>query len=122
MGHAWSIAGDSILCSFFDPTASHLRRGMVSLRSGQLTRVLKFPGWTWVLKFTPDGQSITYIDNHDGSSNIWSVPTEGGTPRKLTNFTSQDIFDFAWSPDGKQLVLSRGTQYSDAVLISNFRQ
>ncbi len=122
MGHAWSIAGDSILCSFFDPTASHLRRGVVSLRSGQLTRELKFPGWTWVLKFTPDGQSITYVDNHDGSSNIWSVPTEGGTPRKLTNFTSQDIFDFAWSPDGKQLVLSRGTRYSDAVLIRNFRQ
>jgi len=120
IGHAWSIAGDSILCSLWDP-ASHWHRGIVSLRRGQLTRVLKFPGRTWVLKFTPDGQSITYVDDHDGSSNIWSVPTEGGTPRRLTNFTSQDIFDFAWSRDGKQLVLSRGTQYSDAMLIRNFR-
>ena len=122
IGHAWSIAGDSILCSFFDPAASHFRRGIVSLHSGQLLRALNFPGRTWGLIFTPDGQSITYVDNHDGSSNIWSVPTEGGTPRKLTDFTSQDIFDFAWSRDGKQLVLSRGTQYSDAVLIRNFRQ
>jgi Tol biopolymer transport system component len=122
VGHAWSIAGDSILCSFFDPTASHLRRGIISLRSGQLVRALKFPGWTWILQFTRDGQNITYVDNHDGAANIWSVPTEGGTPRKLTNFTSQDIFDFAWSRDDKQLVLSRGTQYSDAVLIRNFRQ
>ena len=122
IGHAWSIAGDSILCSFFDPAASHFRRGIVSLHSGQLLRALNFPGRTWGLIFTPGGQSITYIDNRDGSSNIWSVPTEGGTPRKLTDFTSQDIFDFAWSRDGKQLVLSRGTQYSDAVLIRNFRQ
>jgi serine/threonine protein kinase len=121
IGHAWSIAGDSVLCSYFDPTASHWRRGILSLRSGQLVRALQFPGWTWVLRFTPDGQSITYVDNHDGTSNIWSAPTEGGTPRKLTNFTSQDIFDFAWSRDGKQLVLSRGTQYSDAVLIRNFQ-
>ena len=120
VGHAWSIAGDSILCSFWDPTASYFGRGIVSLRSGQLLRALNIPGRTWVLKFTPDGQSITYVDNRDGTSNIWSVPTEGGTPRKLTNFTSQDIFDFAWSRDGKQLVLSRGTQYSDAVLIRNF--
>ena len=122
IGHAWSIAGDSILCSFFDPTASHFRRGIVSLRTGQLTRVLTLPGWTWALRFTPDGQNITYVDNHDGTSNIWSVPTNGGPARKLTNFTSQDIFDFAWSRDGKELVLSRGTQYSDAVLIRNFRQ
>jgi len=122
IGHLWSIAGDSILCSFYDPAASHLRRGIVSFHTGQLLRALNFPGWTWALIFTPDGQNITYVDNHDGSSNIWSVPTDGGTPRKLTNFTSQDIFDFAWSRDSKELVLSRGTQYSDAVLIRNFRQ
>jgi Tol biopolymer transport system component len=122
MGHLWSIAGDALLCSYFDVSASGLRRGIVSLHSGQLLRTLNLPGRTWGLRFTPDGQSITYVDNHDGTSNIWSVPTEGGMPRKLTNFTSQDIFDFAWSRDGKQLVLSRGMEYSDAVLIRNFRQ
>jgi len=31
------------------------------------------------------------------------------------------IFDFAWSPDGKQLALTRGSQSSDVILISDFR-
>jgi hypothetical protein len=40
----------------------------------------------------------------------------------LTNFTSDRIFWFDISRDGKQIALSRGTQTSDVVLISNFKQ
>jgi hypothetical protein len=31
------------------------------------------------------------------------------------------IFSFAWSGDGKQLLLARGNQTSDVILISNFK-
>jgi hypothetical protein len=31
------------------------------------------------------------------------------------------IFDFAWSRDGKQLMLAKGNETSDVILISNFR-
>jgi hypothetical protein len=46
----------------------------------------------------------------------------GGAPRQVTNFTSGLIFDFAWTRDGKDLLVARGELTSDVVLISNFRQ
>ncbi len=54
-------------------------------------------------------------------SNIWSLPLDGTPAKQLTNFRSDQIFFHAWSRDGKQLALARGSVTSDAVLISNFR-
>ena len=45
----------------------------------------------------------------------------GGEPHQVTKFASGRIFSFAWSRDGKQLLLSRGSESSDVILISNFR-
>jgi hypothetical protein len=42
-------------------------------------------------------------------------------PRQITHFPAGLIFDSAWSRDGKQLLLAKGNQSSDVVLISNFR-
>jgi Tol biopolymer transport system component len=73
------------------------------------------------IKWLPDGKSVAYINNKAGVSNIWSQPIDGGSPKQLTNFTSDRVFWFDWSHDGKQLALARGNQTSDVVLISNFK-
>jgi len=39
----------------------------------------------------------------------------------VTDLTSGHIFDFAWSRDSKDLLLSKGEETSDVLLISNFR-
>jgi len=72
------------------------------------------------IRWTPDGHALTYIMTSGGISNLWSQPIDGGPPRQLTNFKSDQIFWFDWSRDGK-LGVSRGTITSDVVLISNFR-
>jgi hypothetical protein len=54
-------------------------------------------------------------------ANIWRQPIAGGPPRKVTDFTQDQIFRFAYSHDGKQLALARGTQSSDVVMISNLK-
>ncbi len=72
------------------------------------------------LRWTPDGSALTYIDTTNGVSNIWSLPLNGGPPKQLTDFKADKIFWFDFSRDGKQLVLSRGTQTSDVVLIRDF--
>ena len=53
--------------------------------------------------------------------NLWLQPLDGGKPKQLTNFTSDQIWNWAWSRDGKQLALSRYSTTSDVVLISGFR-
>ena len=51
--------------------------------------------------------------------NLWNQPIDGGAPKPVTNFTSEQIFSFAWSADGKRLAIARGTVTNDVVLVSN---
>ena len=71
------------------------------------------------LQWTPDGKAINYVAINNGVSNIWRQPITGGAPFQMTKFDSGRIFNFAYSPDGKQLALSRGSLNSDVVLIKN---
>jgi serine/threonine protein kinase/WD40 repeat protein len=72
------------------------------------------------LRWSPDQKSIQYLLTRRGASNVWEQPLAGGPPRQVTDFTSGHIFDFAWSRDGKQLLLSKGEETSDVLLVSNF--
>ena len=70
-------------------------------------------------RWTPDGKAVTYIiDNNAEISNIWLQPIDGGRARRLTDFTSGNIYHFAYSLDGTRLFLARGQQIRDAVLIT----
>jgi Tol biopolymer transport system component len=68
----------------------------------------------------PDHDALDYRSTRGGASNIWRQARAGGPPKQLTNFKSDLVFSFAWSRDGKQLALARGTTSSDVILISNF--
>jgi Tol biopolymer transport system component len=73
------------------------------------------------LRWAPDGKAVEYVLTREGVSNIWEQKLTGGPPKQITNFKSELIFAFDWSRDGKQLALTRGSQNSDVILISNFR-
>lgn len=73
-----------------------------------------------VLRWTPDGGGLAYIDTRTGAANIWVRPVGGGPERQLTYFNSEQIFKFAWSRDGKQLAVTRGAMMKDVILISGF--
>ncbi|MFN2413116.1 MAG: hypothetical protein ABR535_08720, partial [Pyrinomonadaceae bacterium] len=61
-------------------------------------------------------------DARNDYANIWTISLDGkGEAKPLTDFKTESITSFAWSPDGKQLVLARGTTTSDVVLVSNFK-
>ena len=75
------------------------------------------PGFQW----TPDGRALIYVQTREGVSNIWSQPVEGGPPKQLTDFKSDEIFSFALTRDG-DFAISRGTETGDVVLMSNLRQ
>jgi serine/threonine protein kinase len=73
------------------------------------------------LSWTRDSKGVIFLDSRDGVDNLWLQPLAGGKPRQLTNFSSDRIYSFDWSANGKQLVVARGTSSSDIVLVSNFR-
>lgn len=73
------------------------------------------------LRWAPSGKALNYLLTRNGATNVWEQPLTGGAPRQITSFTSGRIFDFAWLRDGKQLLLTKGNQSSDVILISSFR-
>jgi Tol biopolymer transport system component/DNA-binding winged helix-turn-helix (wHTH) protein len=73
------------------------------------------------VQWTPDGQGLAYAVDDGDVSNIWIQPLVGGPSKQLTDFASDEIFNFAWSPDGKHLACGRGAWRGDVVLIRNLR-
>ncbi|MGA8150043.1 MAG: protein kinase [Terriglobales bacterium] len=69
------------------------------------------------LGFAPDGKSVAYPITENGVDNVWIQPLDGSPGRKITNFNSEQIIDFRWSPDGKTLGILRGHTDSDVVLL-----
>jgi Tol biopolymer transport system component len=67
--------------------------------------------------FTPEGKSIVYIIRENGAENLWKQPLDGGPGRLLTNFSSDIIQCFDYSPDGKKLAVLRSHVESDVVLL-----
>jgi Tol biopolymer transport system component len=72
------------------------------------------------LHWTKDNREVVYQRTVGGVSNLWAQPVDGSQPRQITGFTSDRIFGFDFSHDGKRLALSRGAMTGDVVLISNF--
>jgi Tol biopolymer transport system component len=77
-------------------------------------------GEVLAFKWASDGRSILYARNENGVGNIWSVGLDGGHPRKLTDFSSEQVYSFDVSPDNR-LVVSRGHEMTDLVLLENVR-
>ncbi len=69
------------------------------------------------VQFTPDGKSVAYPIHENGVDNIWIHPLDGSTGHQITNFTSEQITSFHWSPDGKSLGVLRNHSESDVVLL-----
>jgi Tol biopolymer transport system component len=98
------------------------KMAVISFDGGEPVKLFSAVSSNWgVIRWLADGRAVTYIATSGGVSNIWSQPVDGGPPRQLTNFKSDQIFWFDWSRDGTQLAVARGTVESDVVVISNFR-
>lgn len=119
-----AISPDGKLLAFpFDVASSEptLKLGVVSVAGGPLIKQIDVPNSIQGPRWAPDGQSLQYVWDKNGATNLWEQPVTGGPPHQLTKFTSGRIFDFNWSTDGKQLLLARGEDTSDVVLLSNLR-
>jgi len=67
-------------------------------------------------RFGPDGKSLVYVVK-DKASNLWMQPLDGSAGHQITNFTSDLITGFRWSPDRKTLAVMRTHNTSDVVVL-----
>jgi len=69
------------------------------------------------VQFTPDGKALAYPIRENGVDNHWVQPLDGSAGHQITQFTSEQIDSFHWSPDGRAVALLRGHSESDVVLL-----
>jgi Tol biopolymer transport system component len=116
-----SVSPDGRQLAFLFVDESAARRARLAIMpaaGGEFAKVFDYgapsaasPSWT------PDGSALTYTASVAGAAQIWLQPVDGTPAHQVTKFTSDSIFSWAWSSDGKRLALSRGNTISDAVLI-----
>jgi eukaryotic-like serine/threonine-protein kinase len=101
-----------------------MKLAVISINSGRVEKIFASPPGVYreaCLRWSPDSKALQYLLTTGDVTNIWEQPLTGGTLKQVTDFTSGRIFDFNWSPDGKQLLMSRGEISSDVVLLSDLR-
>lgn len=110
--------GKWIACFYQDEPDFKSRLAVLPFDGGEMSVVNlpSFPAYALV-RWTPDSRALSYIITRQGVSNLWRSAPDGSAPVQLTRFTTDQIFRFAWSRDGRQLALERGLTVSDAVLI-----
>jgi Dipeptidyl peptidase IV (DPP IV) N-terminal region/WD40-like Beta Propeller Repeat len=116
----FSPDGKFIACYMRDEGASW-ELAILPVTGGQPVKKFPLPASVadqWVgPRWSPDSKAVTYVLTKGGISNIWTQPLSGGEATQLTEFVQDQIFAFAWSPDGKNLALVRGVNAKSVILM-----
>lgn len=64
-------------------------------------------------RWSPDGRTVAFTSGRSEKSELWTIPVDGGEACQLTTLGG-NVGDFAWSPDGKRLVIQFTPQDAEA--------
>jgi len=88
---------------------------LVAKDGGMARRITSGDGYEMFPRFSPDGKYIAFTGQYDGNTEVFLIPAEGGTPKRLTytaTLNRDDISDrmgpnnivMGWTPDGKNII------------------
>ena len=61
--------------------------------------------------FSPDEKWIAFSAQYDGNTDVYVIPSEGGSPKRLSFHPSADIVQ-GWTPDGEVIFQINQTSLS----------
>ena len=74
---------------------------------GDARRLTAGPVFDQQPRFSPNGQSIVFVSDRDGGSNLWLIDADGSNPRAITADRLATFSSPEWTPDGEFVVASR---------------
>ena len=105
-----------------EQTSSLIKIALFRFDGGNPLRVFDIePSAERLVRWSVEGNALTYVRTRDGVSTLLSQPISGGSAQVVADFKRDRIFSFEWSPDGKQLAVSRGVVQYDVVQIGKFQ-
>ena len=72
-----------------------------------LTRGMAFDGQP---RFSPDGKKIVFVSDRDGGWNVWTISSDKKDTVQVTRGKTNQYQSPEFTPDGKYLVVTRGTK------------
>lgn len=112
--------GKLLAYSYLDNQTKRPKFNIIPSDGGSPIKTLDMPvtaffsfGWS------PDSRALIYINTLGGVSNLWRQNLDGGATKQITSFTTDLIYNFSYSRDGKQIALARGSTIRDAVMIND---
>jgi Tol biopolymer transport system component len=105
------------------PNANQIYRA--TPEGGEAVSVTRYPAtrvplWPTGYAVSPDGRSIAVPLKDRGTTNIWTIPTDGGSYRQITDFGGRPILiarQVSWSRDGKFIFAALAESDADVVLL-----
>ncbi len=97
----------------------------VSISGGMARKLTNDAGYEMFSHFSPDGKQVAFTAQYDGNTEIYTMPSQGGVPIRLTTTATlgrDDISDrmgpnnivMGWTPDGKNVIYrSRKQTFND---------
>ena len=76
---------------------------VASSGGGEARQLTTHPGKDSQPKFSPDGTEIAFISDREGSTQVFTVPVQGGSPRQVTYHTAGHALQ-EYTADGNLLV------------------
>ncbi len=70
---------------------------------GVATPLASPPGEESRPRFSPDGATIAFVGNYDGNEDLYTLPAEGGVPRRVTHHPTTEVLG-DWTPEGERLI------------------
>lgn len=87
----------------------------VSASGGEAQRLTSHVGYEMFARFSPDGKTIAFTGQYDGNTEVFTIPSTGGEPLRVTYTATNrrdDLGDrmgpnnivMGWTPDGQNIV------------------
>ena len=87
----------------------------VNAKGGIARKLTSHVGYESFARFSPDGKLIAFTGQYDGNTEVFVIPAEGGSPKRLTYTATlgrDDMGDrmgpnnivMGWTPDGKHIL------------------
>jgi len=85
------------------------------ITGGEAKRLTSHVGYEMFPRYSPDGKTIAFTGQYDGNTEVYTIPSEGGEPLRLT-YTATNARDdlgdrmgpnnivMCWTTDGRQIV------------------
>lgn len=83
-----------------------------SISSGAAQRITTDEGDEYGPRFSPDGKWIAFTGQYDGQLDVYVMPAEGGSPRRLT-YDPTGAEMVGWTPDGAHVLFRSSRQFPE---------